>query len=73
MLGFQNRLCVPNKAELKEKILTKAHNTRYLIQPGGTKMYRDLKQYIWWDKMKREITGYADRCLTCPKVKAEHQ
>jgi len=43
-LTFQNRLCVPNKAELKEKILTKAYNTQYLVHLGGTKMYQDLKQ-----------------------------
>jgi len=72
-LRFQNRLCVPNKAELKEKILTEAHNTRYSVHPGGTKMYRDLKQHFWWNKMKREIAEYVDRCLTCQKVKAEHQ
>jgi len=72
-LRFQNRLCVPDIAELKEQILTEAHNTRYSIHPGGTKMYRDLKQYFWWDNMKREIAKYVDRCSTCQRVKAEHQ
>jgi len=72
-LRFQNRLCVPDKSELKEKILAEAHNTRYSIHPGGTKMYRDLKQYFWWDNVKREIAEYVDRCLTCQKVKAGHQ
>jgi len=72
-LRFQNRLCVPDHSELKEKILAEAHNTRYSIHPGGTKMYRDLKQYFWWDNMKREIAEYVDRCLTCQKVKAKHQ
>jgi len=38
-LRFQNRLCGPDVTELKEKILTGAHNTRYSIHPGGTKMY----------------------------------
>ena len=46
MLRFQNHLCVPDKAELKEKILIKAHNTRYSIHLGGKKMYRDLKKYF---------------------------
>jgi len=72
-LRFQNRLCVPDNSELKEKILAEAHSTRYSVHPGGTKMYRDLKQYFWWDNMKREIAEYVDRCLTCQKVKAEHQ
>ena len=72
-LKFQNRLCVADVIELKKKILTEAHNTRYSIHPGGTKMYQDLKQYFWWDNMKREITEYVDRCLTCQRVKVEHQ
>ena len=29
--GFQNWLCVPNKYDLKEKILVEAYNTRYLV------------------------------------------
>jgi len=36
-------------------------------------VYRDLKQYFWWGNMKREIAEYVDRCLTCQKVKQEHQ
>ena len=36
-------------------------------------MHRDLKQYFWWENMKREIAKYVDRCLTCQKVKAEHR
>ena len=52
---------MPNKAYLKDKILMEAHNTRYSVHPGGTKMYRDLKQYFWWDNMKTEIAEYVDR------------
>jgi len=36
-------------------------------------MFPDLKQYFWWDNVKRKIVEYMDRCLTCQKVKAEHQ
>ena len=66
-MRFQNHLCVPNKAELEEKILIEARNTQYSVHPVGRKMYRDLKQYFWWDNMKREITEYVDRCLTYQK------
>ncbi|GJY08670.1 reverse transcriptase domain-containing protein [Tanacetum coccineum] len=36
-------------------------------------MYQDLKQLYWWPNMKADIVAYASRCLTCSKVKAEHQ
>ena len=45
-LRFPNKLCVPNKEELKRRILEEAHNTHYLVLPGGTKMYRDLRQFF---------------------------
>ena len=36
-------------------------------------MYQDLKQYYWWRGMKRDVTEYVSKCLTCQQVKAEHQ
>uniref|UniRef100_A0A2N9FVM9 RNA-directed DNA polymerase n=1 Tax=Fagus sylvatica TaxID=28930 RepID=A0A2N9FVM9_FAGSY len=72
-LRFGNRLCVPNDPDLKEEILSEAHNTGYTVHPGGTKMYRDLKGTFWWNNMKREIAGYVARCLVCQQVKIEHQ
>ncbi|GKD66296.1 putative reverse transcriptase domain-containing protein, partial [Tanacetum coccineum] len=37
------------------------------------KMYQDLKQLYWWPNMKENIATYVSKCLTCSKVKAEHQ
>ncbi|GJT03391.1 putative reverse transcriptase domain-containing protein [Tanacetum coccineum] len=39
----------------------------------GDKMYQDLKQLYWWSNMKADIATYVSKCLTCAKVKAEHQ
>ncbi|GJT17802.1 putative reverse transcriptase domain-containing protein [Tanacetum coccineum] len=39
----------------------------------GDKMYQDLKQLYWWPNMKANIATYVSKCLTCSKVKAEHQ
>jgi len=36
-------------------------------------MYRDLRQYFLWNNIKSEVAEYVDKCLTCQKVKAEHQ
>ena len=42
-LRFQGRICVPEQADLRKKILAEAHESSYSIHPGGTKMYEDLR------------------------------
>ena len=48
ILIFQGRLCIPNVDGLRERILNKVHTSRYIIHPGSTKMYHDLKTLYWW-------------------------
>ena len=70
-LRFRDRLCVSDMASLKDKILKEAHDSVYVIHPGETKMYQDLKRYYWWRNMHREIALFVAKCLTCQKVKAD--
>jgi len=72
-LQFQNRLCVPENEGLRKHILEEAYNTRYSVHPGGTKMYRYMRQYFWWNNMKKNVAEYVNKCLTYQKVKSEHQ
>ena len=70
-LLYKNRLCVPNDMDLKKKILYESHNT--VFHPGSNKMYQDMKQSYWWRGMKKDISEYVTKCLTCQQVKSEHQ
>ncbi|GKC62427.1 putative reverse transcriptase domain-containing protein [Tanacetum coccineum] len=36
-------------------------------------MYQDMKKLYWWPNMEVDIASYVSKCLTCLKVKAEHQ
>ncbi|GKE52366.1 putative reverse transcriptase domain-containing protein [Tanacetum coccineum] len=50
-----------------------SHKSKYSIHPGSDKMYQDMKKLYWWPNMKADIATYVSKCLTCAKVKAEHQ
>nr|GEV90791.1 putative reverse transcriptase domain-containing protein [Tanacetum cinerariifolium] len=50
-----------------------SHKSKYSIHLGSDKMYQDLKQLYWWPNIKANIATYVSKCLTCSKVKAEHQ
>ncbi|GJR97278.1 retrotransposon protein, putative, ty3-gypsy subclass [Tanacetum coccineum] len=60
VVWFEDRLCVPNDQALREKVMTEAHSSPFTIHPGSTKMYRDLKQYFWWNGMK-QIAYFCER------------
>ncbi|GKB27711.1 putative nucleotidyltransferase, ribonuclease H [Tanacetum coccineum] len=73
VVWFEDRLCVPNDQTLREKVMTEAHSSPFTIHPGSTKMYRDLKQYFWWNGMKQDVATFVSKCMTCQQVKIEHQ
>ena len=72
VLWFKNRLVVPKDLELRKRILDEANLSRYSIHPGSKKMYQDLRQRLWWTRMKREIAQYVSECDICKRVKASH-
>ncbi|GJV67374.1 putative reverse transcriptase domain-containing protein [Tanacetum coccineum] len=47
--------------------------SKYSVHPGADKMYYDLRDRYWWPGMKKDIAMYVSKCLTCLKVKVEHQ
>ncbi|GJS52133.1 putative reverse transcriptase domain-containing protein [Tanacetum coccineum] len=53
--------------------LARVPQSKYSIHPGSDKMYQDMKKLYWWPNMKADIATYVSKCLTCAKVKAEHQ
>ena len=73
VLHFGTRLCVPNSGGLREKIMEEVHYSSYTIHPGSTKMYQDLKEFFWWEGMKKDVAEFVSKCLVCQQVKAEHQ
>ncbi|GJX53286.1 putative reverse transcriptase domain-containing protein [Tanacetum coccineum] len=50
-----------------------SHKSKYSIYPGSEKIYQDIKKLYWWPNIKADVATYVSKCLTCARVKAEHQ
>ncbi|XP_022863843.1 uncharacterized protein LOC111383889 [Olea europaea var. sylvestris] len=72
-LMLKGRLCVPKDEALRNEIMTEAHSAPYVAHPGGTKMYRDLRNTFWWRNMKGKIALFVSKYMVFQQVKAEHQ
>ncbi|GKC79240.1 putative reverse transcriptase domain-containing protein, partial [Tanacetum coccineum] len=49
------------------------HRSDGACPPGADKMCYDLRDMYWWPGMKKDIALYISKCLTCSKIKVEHQ
>ncbi|KAD5960467.1 hypothetical protein E3N88_11939 [Mikania micrantha] len=73
VLYLNGGMWIPKSEELRTLICDEAHKSQYSVHPGSDKMYQDLRISYWWPGMKKDIALYVGKCLTCSKVKAEHQ
>ncbi|GJT94269.1 putative reverse transcriptase domain-containing protein [Tanacetum coccineum] len=70
---FGNCVWLSRYGGLRNLVMHESHKSKYSIHPGSDKMYQDLKPLYWWPNMKADIAMYVRKCLTCAKVKTEHQ
>nr|GEW02808.1 hypothetical protein [Tanacetum cinerariifolium] len=72
-LYYLDRIWVPLKGDARTLIMDEAHRSKYSVHPRADKMYYDLRDRYLWPGMKNKKAEYVSKCLTCLKVKAEHQ
>nr|GEX74270.1 hypothetical protein [Tanacetum cinerariifolium] len=70
---FEGRLWLPLFGGIRDMVMHESHKSKYSIHLGSDKMYQDLKKFYWWSNMKADITTFVSKCMTCAKVKGEHQ
>ncbi|GJR44442.1 putative reverse transcriptase domain-containing protein [Tanacetum coccineum] len=70
---LKGRVWLPLFGGLRGLIMLESHKSKYSIHPESDKMYHDLRKLYSWPNMKADIATYVSKCLTCAKVKAEHQ
>ena len=72
-LRYRGPVVFPQLTNLREDILREFHCSSFVVDPGGTKMYQDLRRQYYWSGMKRHVWNFVRRCLTCQQVMVEHQ
>ncbi|GKD29303.1 putative reverse transcriptase domain-containing protein, partial [Tanacetum coccineum] len=72
-LCLNGKSWLPCYGNLRSVVMHESHKSKYSIHPGSEKIYQDMKKLYWWPNMKANITTYVSKCLTCARVKAEHQ
>ena len=46
-LRYRGRVVVHQLTDLREEILREFHCSRFVVHPGGTKMYKDLRRHYY--------------------------
>ncbi|GJZ58258.1 putative reverse transcriptase domain-containing protein [Tanacetum coccineum] len=72
-LCLNGRSWLPCYGDLRTLIMHEPCKSKYSIHPGSDKKHRDMKKLYKWPNVKADIATYVSKCLTCAKVKAEHQ
>nr|GEV86829.1 putative reverse transcriptase domain-containing protein [Tanacetum cinerariifolium] len=72
-LCINGRSWLPCYGDLRSVVMHESHKLKYSIHPSSEKMYQDMEKLYWWPNIKANIATCVSKCLTCAKVKAEHQ
>ncbi len=64
---------MPNVDNWRNRILEKAHTSRYSIHLGFTKMYHNLREAFLWDVLKWDMGEFVTNCPNFEQVKASTQ
>lgn len=73
MVIIGKRMYLPSDNALKKKILKQIHESKFVVHPRSTRMYKHLKEFYWWLNMKKEIANHVAQCVICQQVKMEYQ
>ena len=57
-LRYRGWVVVLQLTHLREEILREFHCSRFVVHPGGTKMYHDSHRQYYWSGMKRHVGDF---------------
>ena len=70
---FRDRVCVPNSATLRMRILQDYHDSPSAGHPGYHRTLTAIASHFWWPRMTRTVRAYVSSCATCQRTKPSTQ
>lgn len=69
LLHYDQRVVVPDDADLKNRILHSRHDHVTAGHPGRTKTLKMVRAKYYWKGVKEYVDDYVDGCHKCQRVK----
>jgi transposase InsO family protein len=70
---FQGRIYVPNRKDLRDRILKEHHDPPDIGHPGQHRMLEMVKRTFWWPSLRKDVKRYVKGCDSCQRNKIQHQ
>ena len=68
-LFYQDRLYVPDNAELRLRIIQGSHDTPVAGHPGRERTFELLTRKYFWPSMRKDVERFVANCHTCRRTK----
>ena len=66
-------ICVPNRFELRERLLREAHGAQYSGHPDAFRTTKSLQRHYWWPAMAKDVQEHVGNCPLCQRNKAKRR
>ena len=73
MWTWKNRVYVPARVELWERVIAWCHETPLAGHPGIAKTLELSTREFWWPNMRQDIEKYVKGCHECQRSKPDRQ
>ena len=64
------QLCIPR--ELRHKIISLLHDTRFIWHRGVHTMYEQVIRHFWWNNIYKDMQNYVSSCKLCLMTNTRH-
>jgi hypothetical protein len=69
LLYFKGKLYIPSNSPIKQLLLEEYHSSPIGGHSGIQKTLGRLKENVYWDKMKEDVTHFVNACSICQQTK----